>query len=265
MQVYKGLDIGSAKPDTAYLERLPHHLISIREPDQNFSAGDFVVESERLIPGIYDRCKIPVISGGTAFYFKNFLYGLPEIPEIDKTFREQLNRELSVGGLSTLYNELCLCDPQSGERLNSNDSSRIIRALEVFRATGKPLSSFKLSEKIRDDYPMVIIGLERDRSELYSRIDRRVDIMFEQGLIGEIQKLMNKGVHSDFPSMRGIGYSEFFEMKNRGCMTIEDLKEKIKQDSRRYAKRQITFFKSLKGVKWFSPLDFEGIKREVYP
>jgi len=175
-----------------------------------------------------------------------------------------LNRDLAERGLQSLYRELCECDPESGERLNSNDSSRIIRAVEVFRATGEPLSSFNLSEEVRKDYPLVIIGLERDRAELYSRIDKRVDIMFEQGLIGEIGKLINEGVQSDFPSMRGIGYSEFFEMMNRGCMTIADLKNKIKQDSRRYAKRQITFFKSLPGVKWFSPLDVEGIMREVY-
>lgn len=264
MQIYKGLNIGSAKPDSAYLNRLPHHLISIKEPEQHFSAGDFVLESERLIPDIFLRGKIPVISGGTAFYFKNFIYGLPEIPEIDKTFRRLLNRELMERGLSSLYKELCGCDPQSGDRLNRNDSSRIIRALEVFRATGIPLSSFKLSEEIRSDYPMVVIGLERDREELYSRINRRVDIMFEQGLIGEMIQLIEEGVQSDFPSMRGIGYSEFFEMISHGCMTVSDLKDKIKQDSRRYAKRQITFFKSLKGVKWFSPLDIEGIKREVY-
>ena len=265
MQIYRGLDIGSAKPDKDYLERLPHHLISIREPDQHFSAGDFVFESERLIPEIYSRGKIPVISGGTAFYFKNFLYGLPEIPEINKSYRDQLNRELPELGLAALFKELCECDPQSGERLNSNDSSRIIRALEVFRATGTPLSSFNLSNEMRSDYPLVIIGLERDRAELYSRIDRRVDIMFEQGLIGEIRNLINEGVQSDFPSMRGIGYSEFFEMKNRGCMTLIDLKNIIKQNSRRYAKRQITFFRSLHGVKWFSPLDIEGIMREVHP
>lgn len=264
MQVYKGLDIGSAKPEPWYIEKLPHHLISVLNPNEQFSAGDFVVQAEKLIPEIYNRGKIPVISGGTAFYFKNFLYGLPDIPVIEKSFREDLNRELVERGLPQLYQELCLCDPQSGERLNCNDSSRIIRALEVFRSTGKLLSSYSLSEEIRSDYPMVIIGLERDRAELYSRINRRVDIMFDQGLIGEMKKLIGDGVTSDDPSMRGIGYSEFFEMANRGCMTLADLKDLIKQDSRRYAKRQITFFKSLRGVKWFSPLNIEGIKREVY-
>ncbi len=265
MQVYKGLDIGSAKPESWYLEKLPHHLISVLNPDEQFSAGDFVVQAERLIPEIYNRGKTPVISGGTAFYFKNFLYGLPDIPGIDNQFREDLNRELVEKGLPLLYQELCLCDPQSGERLNCNDSSRIVRALEVYRATGRTLSSFKLSDEMRDDYPMTIIGLERERAELYSRINRRVDIMFDQGLVSEMKRLIDEGVTSDYPSMRGIGYSEFFEMVNRGCMTFADLKDQIKQDSRRYAKRQITFFKSLRGVKWFSPLNIEGIKREVYP
>jgi len=264
MQVYKGLDIGSAKPDLPYMKRLPHHLISIMDPHEQFSAGDFVEEAERLIPEILKRNRTPVISGGTAFYFKNFLYGLPKIPLFDKSYRTGLNEELKSKGLPSLYEELCRCDPQSGERLNNGDSSRIIRALEVFRATGKPLSSFHVSDKVRDDYSLRIIGLERDRDELYSRINQRVDIMFERGLAEEVKGLIGNGVSIDYPSMRGIGYSEFFEMENRGCMTISDVKDKIKQDSRRYAKRQITFFKSLKGVKWFSPSDLEGIKLEVY-
>jgi tRNA dimethylallyltransferase len=202
MQVYKGLDIGSAKPDSAYVNRLPHHLISIKEPHQQFSAGDFVVEAERLIPEIYNRDKIPVLSGGTAFYFRNFLFGLPDIPEIDKHFREELNEELAAEGLEKLYNELCICDPSSGHRLNCNDSSRIIRALEVYRATGNPLSTFKLSTRIRDDYPIKMIGLERDREELYSRINRRVDIMFAQGLIDEIQRLIKEGIRNDSPARK---------------------------------------------------------------
>lgn len=265
MQVYKGLDIGSAKPEPWYLEKLPHHLIDVLNPHEQFSAGDFVVQAERLIPEIYSRGKIPVISGGTAFYFKNFLYGLPDIPGIDKQFRDDLNRELAERGLPYLYQELCLCDPLSSERLNCNDSSRIVRALEVYRATGRTLSSYKLPDEMRDDYPLTIIGLERERDELYSRINRRVDIMFDQGLVGEMKKLIDEGVSCDDPSMRGIGYSEFFDMANRGCMTFAELKDQIKQNSRRYAKRQITFFKSLRGVKWFSPLKIEGIKRAVYP
>ena len=264
MQVYKGLDIGSAKPEPDYLKRLPHHLINIREPHQQFSTGDFVEETEKLLPEIYERGKIPVLSGGTAFYFRNFLFGLPDIPDIHRSYREELNKELSEGSLQKLYDELCICDPSSGSRLNSNDSSRIIRALEVYRATGKPLSSYHLSNRMRDDYTIKIIGLERDREELYSRINRRVDIMFAQGLVEEIRQLIKEGVRSDFPAMKGIGYSEFFEMGRRGCMTLNDIKEKIKQDSRRYAKRQITFFKSLEGVKWYSPLDIQGIMREVY-
>ncbi|MBI9097798.1 MAG: tRNA (adenosine(37)-N6)-dimethylallyltransferase MiaA [Spirochaetaceae bacterium] len=264
MQVYKGLDIGSAKPEPDYLKRLPHHLINIREPHQQFSTGDFVEETEKLLPEIYERGKIPVLSGGTAFYFRNFLFGLPDIPDIHRSYREELNKELSEGSLQKLYDELCICDPFSGSRLNSNDSSRIIRALEVYRATGKPLSSYHLSNRMRDDYTIKIIGLERDRDELYSRINRRVDIMFAQGLVEEIRKLIKEGVRSDFPAMKGIGYSEFFEMGRQGCLTLNDIKEKIKQDSRRYAKRQITFFKSLEGVKWYSPLDIEGIMREVY-
>lgn len=265
MQVYKGLDIGSAKPDKAYLKKLPHHLIDIKEPHEQFSAGDFVAQADRLIPEISGRGMIPVLSGGTAFYFRNFLYGLPDIPAIDSHYRDELNRELSERGLEPLFRELKECDPLTADRLNSNDSSRIVRALEVFRATGCSLSSFAVSDSFRVGEDVRIIGLERERNELYKRIDRRVDIMFNQGLVDEIRGLIANGVDETMPSMKGIGYSEFFDMMRRGCMTIEALKDKIKQDSRRYAKRQITFFNSIKGVRWFSPDDLDGIKREVYP
>ncbi|MBB6480818.1 tRNA dimethylallyltransferase [Spirochaeta isovalerica] len=265
MQVYRGLDIGSAKPDRAYLEKLPHHLIDVRDPHEQFTAGDFVREADRLIPEILSRDRIPVLSGGTAFYFKNFLYGLPEIPSVDPSIRDELNRLVNKKGLGPLYEELQICDPPTAKRLNRNDSSRIVRAVEVFRGTGKPLSAFEVSHEQRVPYRVRIIGLERDRSELYSRIDRRVDIMFNQGLVGEVRRLISRGLTADLPAMKGIGYSEFFHMMNRGCMTLEDLKDTIKQDSRRYAKRQITFFKSLDGVKWFSPLDRGGIMREVFP
>lgn len=264
MQVYRGLDIGSAKPDRAYLAKLPHHLIDIRDPHQQFTAGDFVREADKLIPEIIARGKIPVLSGGTAFYFRNFLYGLPEIPLIDPSIREKLNSQLVQNGLEVLYEELKACDPVSAQRLNPNDSSRIIRAVEVYRGTGRPLSSFNYSTKLRISYPVKIIGLKRDRAELYERIDRRVEIMFQQGLVEEVRRLLRDGVTALMPAMKGIGYSEFFDMMNRGCMTMRSLKAKIKQDSRRYAKRQITFFKSLKGVKWFSPLDSEGIMNEVF-
>lgn len=264
MQVYRGLDIGSAKPDSAYLRRLPHHLIDVRDPHEQFSAGDFVTETDRLIPLIEARGLIPVLSGGTAFYFRNFLYGLPEIPPVDPWWRDELNGELAEKGLECLYGELQVCDPPTAARLSPNDSSRIVRALEVHRATGKPLSAYEIPGTLRIPYGIKIIGLERERKELYSRIDRRVDIMFEQGLEDEIRALLSRGVTADMPAMKGIGYSEFFEMMNCGCMTAAGLKDRIKQDSRRYAKRQITFFKSLEGVKWFNPDDTDGIMREVY-
>lgn len=265
MQVYRGLDIGSAKPDRAYLEKLPHHLIDVRDPHEQFTTGDFVREADRLIPEITSRGRMPVLSGGTAFYFRNFLYGLPPIPPIDPSIREALSRSLKENGLNSIYEELLRCDPPTARRLNRNDSARIVRAVEVYRGTGTPLSHFEISHRSRIPYDVKIIGLERDRAELYERIDRRVDIMFQQGLVEEVKGLIAGGIDSDMPSMKGIGYSEFFDMMNRGCMTLEDLKDKIKQDSRRYAKRQITFFKSLPGVKWFSPLNREGIMREVFP
>lgn len=262
MQVYRYLDIGSAKPSGQTLERIKYHLIDLVEPSFQFNAGMFVHHTEDLIKEISGRGKLPVIVGGTAFYLRNFIFGLPASPPGDLEIREELMQIYKKKGNLFLYNKLKEADARSAEKIEAADTYRIIRALEVLKVTGKPLSSFQVPGTIRKDYNFLLIGLNREREELYKRIDSRVDLMFERGLVKEIVSLLKRGYKRDDPGMRGIGYREFFEMQ-KGCLSISGVRELIKRNSRRYAKRQLTFFRSLPDVLWFNPCQVTGIRETI--
>ncbi len=255
MQVYRGMDIGSAKPESEVLSSVPHHLIGILDPDVQFNAGKFVSMADSLVKEITDRGKIPVLSGGTAFYFRNFLTGLPGVPVSDSTVRSGLERELEVKGIDFLYRQLEEIDPLRAEKISRRDTLRIIRALEVYRISGKPPSSYEVPSKIRSHLNPLILGLDRPRDELYRRIDMRVDIMFSRGLADEVKALIEKGYGKNDPGMKGIGYREFFLQADTGELTVSDVAGLIKRNSRHYAKRQLTFFRKIPGVRWFSPDD----------
>jgi len=263
LQVYQTLDIGTAKPSAELMNHIPHHLIDIISPKDQFHAGEFVRLADSLALDITNRGKIPVICGGTAFYFRNYLYGLPEIPEIDISFREKLNFELQTKGIKYLYNELEKLDPERAKKIHPNDKYRIVRSLEIIRGSGTVQSKFKPSENLRSGITPLIIGLERDRTELYKRVNQRVDEMFESGFLKEVKHCFEQGLEETDPGMQGIGYREFFLMNRRGDITISDVKDLIKMNSRRYAKRQITFFKSLPDVKWVHPDDVDLIRDEI--
>lgn len=265
MQVYRGLDIGSAKPTVNYMKEIPHHLISVIDPVEQFSVADFVARADIAVADIYQRDKIPVISGGTAFYFKNFIYGLPSLPAISMDVRNDIALELETFGLESLYCRLKRVDPNAALQVNANDGYRVTRALEVFTQSGKSILDFKQPENPRGKYDFLTIGLQRSREELYNRINKRVNIMFNDGLLEEFKTLYSQGLNPYDPGMRGIGYSEFFQMMMAGCWHIEELKEEIRRNSRRYAKRQITFFNSFSDVKWVSPentLQLRGLVEE---
>jgi len=253
LQVYRHMSIGTAKPDNSVTSRIPHHLIDCIDPDDEFSAGDFVREADRLCQEIYSHGKLPVISGGTGFFLKNFIYGLPSAPASSKEIRIQLQKRLEKEGLEALREELHSKDPESWERIKPLDSYRILRALEVFYSSGSPLSDFKLPDTVRSGYRFLLIGLIRDRAELYERINGRVEAMFRAGLPEEYKKLRAMGYRSACPGLSAIGYREFSLMEELGSLTLNDVKELIKQNSRNYAKRQITFFKALPDVHWLHP------------
>ena len=263
MQVYRGMDIGTAKPSARERERLPHHLIDIRSPAQQFNAGDFVRLANTACEEIANRGKLPVVSGGTGFYLKNFIMGLSEAPPSDKEIRAALKKELQEKGAASLMEELAVADPVSAGRIHINDEYRLLRALEVWRSCGKPFSSFEANSfatngsKARPGFNFIIIGLSRPREELYRRINQRCADMFRQGLAEEVRSLYEAGYTPNDPGLRAIGYREFFveeedagQKKWRLSRDIDGVQALVAQNSRRYAKRQITFFAGIPGVKW---------------
>jgi tRNA dimethylallyltransferase len=262
MQVYRGMDIGTAKPSALERERLPHHLIDIRNPDEQFNAGDFVRLALEAIAGIARRGALPVVCGGTGFYLKNLILGLPEAPPADEAIRAALKRELKEKGAAALMEELARCDPASAEKIHLNDTYRLLRALEVTRLSGRPLSSFGVSGKNEELTPhcrYLVVGLSRPREELYRRINERCAAMFSQGLPDEVRRLYDMGYTPRDPGLRAIGYREFFVQDEDGSYhlscDIPGVQALAAQNSRRYAKRQITFFSSLPGVQWLQAGD----------
>ena len=253
LQVYRHMSIGTAKPDESVTKRIPHHLVDCIDPGDEFSAGDFVKEADKLCKEIYERGRVPIISGGTGFFLKNFIYGLPTAPASSEDVRQELQKRLDTEGLQKLREELHEKDPESWERIKPLDSYRILRALEVYYTSGSPLSDYKLPASPRSGYRFLLIGLVRDRAELYDRINQRVEAMFKAGLPEEYKKLRAMGYSSACPGLSAIGYREFSIMEELGSLTLNDVKELIKQNSRNYAKRQITFFKALPDVHWMHP------------
>jgi len=254
IQVYRGLDIGSAKPDPALLLRLPHELIDIRNPDQNFSLGDFVELADAACQQAHEHGRLPIISGGTAYYIKAFIYGLPTAPPANPALRLELQAELAEQGAAVLRAELAKVDPASHARIAVADHYRLLRALEVWRSSGQPLSSFDLPTQPRERWQVSSIAIDRPREALYRRIDARVEQLFAAGLEAEIDALRSAGFDSSTPALKGIGYAEFFS----GYSSDESpeyrqkaIKAAIALHSRRYAKRQLTFMRSLPNVHWF--------------
>ncbi len=283
MQVYRHMDIGSAKPTADLRSRLPHHLIDIRNPNEQFHAGDFVTLAETLSDDIAAGGRMPVVSGGTAFYFRTLLYGLPGTPGGDPAVRAVMHAREATAGLDGLYRDLSRIDPESASRISPNDRYRIVRALEVYYASGTPLSRFRVPQEPRKDLDVLRIGLNRPRQELYARIDRRVETMFESGLVAEVENLVRSGYLPQDPGFRGIGYREFSDWYRRAEpgaeeggsdrftdwlssldeSTGEEIKAEIKRDSRRYAKRQITFFKQIPDIRWFHPQEVGAISQAI--
>ena len=250
MQVYRGMDIGTAKPSRAERERLPHHLLDIADPSQQFSAGEFVRRADELVGEIRARGKVPVVSGGTGFYLRSFLYGMPEAPKSNPTIRSQLRDLHREHGTPWLHGLLASRDPEAARRIPENDQHRTLRALEVLETTGRSVYSFAWPSSPRKNHEFLVIGLERPRDELYRRIEARVDHMFQAGLVDEVKRLLGAGFGPQAPGMRGIGYREFLSMR-KGCLGFREVREMVKADSRRYAKRQLTFLRAIPEVRWF--------------
>ena len=255
MQVYRYMDIGTAKILPNEQNGIVHHLIDVVNPDEPFTAGDFKRFSENKIIDIAKRGKTPFLVGGTGFYFSTLINGIVDIPKIDDNLRERLRKLLSKRGKQWIFRMLELVDYDLSLRLNENDSQRVLRGLEVFFGTNRKLSDFYNDKRNNlDNISYLKIALNISRDELYDRINQRVDSMIQSGLENEVRKLLDMGYTRDDWGMKGIGYVEFIDYFEGKCSFSEAV-DKIKQNSRHYAKRQLTWFRKMSDVYWFSPND----------
>ena len=255
MQVYRYMDIGTAKILPNEQNGIVHHLIDVVNPDEPFTAGDFKRFSENKIIDIAKRGKTPFLVGGTGFYFSTLINGIVDIPKIDDNLRERLRKLLSKRGKQWIFRMLELVDYDLSLRLNENDSQRVLRGLEVFFGTNRKLSDFYNDKRNNlDNVSYLKIALNISRDELYDRINQRVDSMVQSGLENEVRKLLDMGYTRDDWGMKGIGYVEFIDYFEGKCSFCEAV-DKIKQNSRHYAKRQLTWFRKMSDVYWFSPND----------
>ena len=255
MQIYKKLDIGTAKATPEEMDGIPHHLIDIKEIDESYSVSDFQEDASKKIDEITSSGKVPIIVGGTGLYIESLLYPVSHSGEAEPNFelRNELEEYVKENGNQGLWERLNKIDPDAAEKIHPNNVRRVIRALEVYYETGRLFSSFQNERKKKDSiYDAYIICLNTDRSLLYERINKRVDIMMEEGLLEEAQELWKKlGPEPKAQSTKGIGYQELFPYFNDES-SLDEAVAKIKQNSRRYAKRQLTWFRNrLENVHWY--------------
>ena len=246
--VYRGMDIGTAKPSAAELAAVPHHLIDIRDPLQAYSAAEFVSDAQRLIADIHARGKLPLLVGGTMLYFKALMVGIDAMPKADPALRAAIEAEARSKGWAALHAELAQVDPVTAQRLHPADAQRIQRALEVFRASGQPLSSFHTRADAPADttaLPLLISLEPMDRAWLHQRIAARFDAMLAAGLVDEVKALRARGdLHADLPSMRCVGYRQTWEALD-GLWSMTELRDKGIFATRQLAKRQLTWLRSM--------------------
>lgn len=263
-QVWRGLDIGTAKPTPEHLRRVPHHLIDVATPGENFDVSRWVELADAAIFGIRARGRLPFVVGGAGMYIQTLLYGLCEAPPQDSEIRKTLCREIETGGLPSLYKRLVETDPVIAGRIHPNDTTRILRSLEVFELTGLPLSSFHEAHRLRPPgIDAVQIGLDRNRAELHARIDRRVDWMMMNGWDEEVRDLF-RFYSADAQAFASIGYRQIIRYL-RGEMSRESAVEEIKKRTRQYARRQLTWFRRDGNIRWFGPDEIEKIEATFFP
>ena len=249
MQIYTGMDIGTAKVTKEEMENIPHHLIDIVEPNIPFSVSDFVLIAKNTINNIISRDKLPILVGGTGLYYECLIYPFTfGSAKSDDTIKQKLYEELEKYGPNYLHDKLKQIDPVDAQKIHPNNTKRLIRALEIYEITGNSKTESAKSDKILQ-YDIVFYVLDNDRQILYDNIAKRVNIMIDNGLEGEIKNLLDSGCSFDMQSMQGIGYKEFkgyFE----GKITLDQVKNDIILNSRHYAKRQITWFKRYEFAKF---------------
>lgn len=258
MQVYRGMDIGTAKIQSSEMEGIPHHLIDVLNPDEPFSVAQFQDSCRQLIPEIGERGKLPFIVGGTGLYVESVCYEYQFTDTgADEEFRSQMQNLADEEGNKALHARLAAVDPQSAERLHPNDVRRVIRALEIYHMSGTTLSSQLESQNKQSPYNLCIIGLTMDRQMLYNRIEQRIDEMMDAGLVDEVRSLLGQGFTRNLISMQGLGYKEILEHLEDG-VPLEVAVTKLKRDTRRFAKRQLSWFRHMKDISWVDVTDHKN-------
>ncbi len=264
MQVYRSMDIGTAKVSRQEMQGIPHHLIDIREPEEDFNITLFQELADKAIKDIRARGRLPIICGGTGFYIQSILYGIEFTEEdSDLSYRRELEEICRSRGPEPLVEDLKMKDPDSFLYFHENNIKKVIRALEFYHTTGRKMSEHNKEQRAREPvYHAAFFVLTDDRERLYRRIDERVDDMFKQGLVAEVEALKNKGIRREAVSMQGIGYKEVYDALAGDC-TMEEAAERIKQGSRHYAKRQLTWFRRERDVIWLDRSAMEDPGRDI--
>ncbi len=252
LQVYRGMDIGSAKPTPGELTQVPHHLIDVADPDEPYNAGRFVAEAEAAIADIRGRDRVPLVAGGTGMYIRALLRGLDDLPS-DAAVRDALSIRWEAEGGEALHAELLAKDPETAARVHPADRTRVIRALEIEIVSGKPASALRAQWELRAPrHPHLFLALGPGRAALYARIDRRVDEMFRRGLLDEVRGLLEKGYGPTLKPMGALGYRHAVSHLLAGT-PLARVVEDTKRDTRHYAKRQLTWLSGERDVKWIPP------------
>ncbi len=260
MQIYKYLDIGSAKPTQEEMQEIKHYLIDEIDPCAEFSVSEYKELAKKYIQEVSSKGKLPIVAGGTGLYVNSLVYDMDfSNASSNKEIRDKLTKEYEEYGSEYLHNKLKEVDNKASQRIHPNNVQKVIRALEIFYTTGETIKDFSSDLVENEDYNYILIGLNRDREELYDRVNKRVGIMIDNGLIEEVKNLVNMGLKAEDISMKGIGYKEIIGYLD-GEYDLDRAIYLIKRNTRRYAKRQLTWFKRYKKMKWFN-LD-ENIDKE---
>lgn len=258
MQIYKYMDIGSAKPTREELGQAKHYLVDEIDPRDDFSVAEYQVLAKRYIEQIFGNGKTPVVSGGTGLYINSLLYDMDfSVMPKQADFRKQLEREAELHGVLHVHDRLKALDPAAADRIHPNNLKKVIRAIEVFETTGERIREFHESFVPTGDYGCILIGLNRDREELYRRIDERVDQLMNAGLVEEIEGLLDKGLTENSISMKGIGYKEIIAYLHGEYDQAEAVRL-VKQNTRHYAKRQLTWLKRYQDMLWFNLSEYRS-------
>lgn len=263
VQVYRRLDIGSGKPTPAQRAAVRHHLIDIVDPDRQFTAGDFCGEAFRAVEEVMRRGKLPLFVGGTGLYIDSLFGGLSGIPRVDPALSREVREELDRKGPAEMFEQLTRVDPAFAARIHPNDRQRIARGLEVFRGTGRPLSGFFGERAGAASEETVFIGLNPPKAVLHERIERRLDVMMANGFLEEVRSLRRSGYGPALGSMKSIGYREL-NLYLDGVVSLDEAVHTAKLETKRYAKRQLTWFRRNGRITWFEHFQVEKIEKLLY-